>query len=130
MSIPPTYGIYVSENQSFSIEITEATSSVGEIVAKYTAKYSPEGELKDEGKIGRYHWVHSQALNRQGVAPFCIRFAANIRPQGYPYCIEDTWTGAYMTDDTMFLQGVRCYVNGKGEVKVMSLGTSTFKLTS
>ena len=55
-------------------------------------------------------------------APFCIRFTGSVRPDKFPYCIVDSWNGAYQTDNTMLLSGTRAYVNNKGAVQVTFLG--------
>ncbi len=124
MSVPQLK-TYVSEDQNFTIKITSANPSNGQIVATYEASYSPEGALDVSGDIGGYAWV-SDASGKNGGTPFSIRFAAMVRPSGWPYCILDTWTGAYQDDNTLLMEGARSYVNDKGVVEVGSLGTSKF----
>lgn len=124
MSVP-NLGTYVSEDNNFKIAITAANPANGQIQAVYEAGYSPEGPFTSEGQIGNYAWVTNK-VGGAGTAPFCIRFTGFDRPDGWPYCIYDSWTGAYLPDNTMLLEGVRSYVNADGEVRVLSLGTLTF----
>jgi hypothetical protein len=125
----PIYGTYVSANKAFSIQITDANASNGNITGTYSANYSPAGPLSYQGSIGVYGWVFNKGLGRDGVAPFVIRFVTGFRPEpGRPYCINDTWTGAYQADNTMLLEGARVYVNSDGVVSVGSLGTLKFSM--
>jgi len=124
----PKPGVYASENKAFTIKIEHANPSNGVIQASYVADYSPEGHLSQEGEIGRYAWVHSDKEGKDGVAPFSIRFICTFRPEGRPYCILDSWTGAYLIGDALLLEGVRSYVSHKGVVEVLSLGTLKFTL--
>lgn len=126
MANVPQLGTYVSEDNNFKVQINSANSSNGQINAVYETNYSPEGPFKVEGQIGNYSWVYSDEQGKDGVAPFSIRFTASIRPSGRPYCIYDTWTGAYQVDNTLLMEGARSYVNSKGVVETMSLGTLTF----
>ena len=127
MSDVPIIGTYTSENKNFKIKITSATPSNGKIEAIYETTYSPEGPFTVDGQIGHYSWVTNKE-GKDGVAPFCIKFFTYIRPEKSPYCIYDTWTGAYQVDNTLLMEGARSYVNKEGAVKTMSLGTLTFFL--
>jgi hypothetical protein len=126
MANVPQVGTYVSEGTNFKIQITSANPANGQIDAVYETNYSPEGPFTVTGQIGQYSWVYSESQGKDGVAPFSIRFAAGIRPDGRPYSIYDTWTGAYQVDNTLLMEGARSYVNSKGVVQTMSLGTLTF----
>jgi len=121
----PLHGTYTTEAGKFNVDILEADGASGDIEAKYTAEFSPEGRLSEKGTIGKYFWVESESQG-QGGAPFTIRFSAQSRPDGRPYSIIDSWTGAYRIDDTLLMNGVRSYVNGKGKVQVIDLGTLVF----
>lgn len=125
----PVLGTYVSADKNFTIQILSANSSNGVITALYKAGYSPVGPLSVQGDIGHYGWVFSKSQGRDGVAPFSINFSAGVRPEpGRPYCISDTWNGAYLADNTLLLEGTRSYVNSDGVVSVGSLGTMKFAM--
>lgn len=51
------------------------------------------------------------------------------RPVNRPYCILDNWTGAYKKDNTLFMEGVRSFVNESGEFETRNLGTFKFSLS-
>mgnify|MGYP003571930748 FL=1 len=122
----PQVGKYVSEDNNFSINIMSTDSWKGVINAVYNATYGPEGPITVSGNIGGYSWVYNESQRKDGVAPFSIRFTANLRPKNRFYSIYDTWTGAYQANNTLLMSGVRSYVNSKGTVQVRSLGTMTF----
>ncbi|HVR99583.1 MAG TPA: hypothetical protein VMW27_23365 [Thermoanaerobaculia bacterium] len=127
MSNVPQLGTYVSEDTNFAIKIDSANPSNGQIDGSYKASYSPEGPFSAQGSIGTYAWVFSDSQGKDGVAPFSLRVSGSIRPNKNPYCIMDTWTGAYRADNTLLMEGSRSYVNSKGSVQTASLGTLTFK---
>jgi hypothetical protein len=128
MSNVPQLGVYQSDdNKNFKIEITAADPSNGQIQCSYSTTYSPEGPFTDKAAIGHYAWVFSDQQGKDGVAPFNIRIIGSIRPDKRPYCIVDTWNGAYQTDNTLLMEGSRAYVNSKGVIQVGSLGTLRFK---
>ncbi|HSR67323.1 MAG TPA: hypothetical protein VLU25_05225 [Acidobacteriota bacterium] len=123
MSVP-VLGTYESENGNFKIQITSANPSNGQIEGTYETNYSPKGGFKVSGKIGNYSWVAPA-----GNAPFVITFSVLRRPDGFPYAIRDTWTGAYQKGDTMWLDGSRSYINEAGNPQqVGGLGTLTFSM--
>lgn len=126
MSTVPQTGTYLSQDGHVKIQIESADSSNGQITGIYATNESQEGPFTDKGSIGVYAWV-ANAQGKAGGAPFCIRFTGSHRPDKFPYCIVDTWNGAYQTDNTMLLAGTRSYVNNKGVVQVTFLGTQTFK---
>jgi hypothetical protein len=64
----PIYGTYVSANKAFSIQITDANASNGNITGTYSANYSPAGPLSYQGSIGVYGWVFNKGLGRDGVS--------------------------------------------------------------
>lgn len=117
----PTSGTYSSEDGGFSFEITSADSTNGQIVAEYKAKKSPVGSVDVSGTIGHYAFVVPG-----GVPPFAVRFGVGQRPDGRPYALFDSWTGAYLEGEIMQLQGSRSIVTKEGDVKVSSLGTRRF----
>lgn len=128
MSNVPKHGTYLSEDGNFKLQITSANSSNGQIGGTYAAQYSPEGPLHVESaNIAGYSWVSNQE-GKSGNAPFSISISASVRPEGRPYSIYDRWAGAYRTDNTLLMDGSRSYVNDKGVVKVVSLGTLAFSL--
>ncbi|MBS1914313.1 MAG: hypothetical protein JST22_20150 [Bacteroidetes bacterium] len=127
MATVPLLGTYLSSNGNFKIDITSANPSNGEIQGTYAANYSPVGPITENGSIGTYAWV-SNSAGQAGGTPFSIRFQVGVRPGGFPYCVMDSWTGAYLTDNTMLLEGARSYVDNKGVVQVGSLGTLLFSL--
>lgn len=122
----PELGKYIAEGGNYSIEITSANSSNGQIEGTYHTNFSQAGELNVTGKIGQYHWVYSNSQGKDGVAPFGIRFQIAVRPDKRAYNIFDNWTGAYQINNTLLMSGVRSYVNNKGTVEVISLGTKKF----
>lgn len=124
----PQYGTYVAEGGNYSITITSANSSNGQIAAQYHANYSQVGPLTVTGNIGGYSWVYSNTQGKDGVAPFGIRFKVSIRPSDRAYNIYDDWTGAYQVNNTLLMSGVRSYVNNEGIIEVRSLGTKVFSL--
>jgi hypothetical protein len=126
MSTVPQLGTYLSQDGHVKIQIDGANPSNGQITGIYATNESPEGPLTVKGAIGIYEWVANQQ-GQAGAAPFCIRFTASIRPDKFPYCIVDTWNGAYQTDNTLLLAGTRAYVNNKGVVQISFLGTQTFR---
>jgi hypothetical protein len=126
MSSVPQLGTYLSQDGHVKIQIESADPSNGQITGIYATNESPEGPFTEKGSIGQYAWVSNQQ-GQSGQAPFCIRFIGSVRPEGRPYCIVDTWNGAYQTDNTMLLAGTRAYVNNKGVIQVSFLGTQTFK---
>lgn len=126
MSSVPKYATYISEDKNFQIKIESADPSHGKITATYNAEYSPVGPISQSGVIGYYSWVKNDSKGKDGVAPFNIRITVSKRPESRDYCIYDNWTGAYCVDNTLLMEGVRSYVNSKGEVKVYSLGTLSF----
>ncbi len=121
----PRYGTYVSEDNNFKVDIAKADPNNGQIEYTYETTYSPDGGFKAEDQIGHYSWV-SDNQGKSGTPPFSISFFATNRPEGRPYCIYDTWTGAYQVNDTLLMEGARSYVNNEGVVETMSLGTLTF----
>lgn len=127
MSVPKI-GTYLSADGNFKIAITAADPSNGQIQAIYETNYSPIGGFKVEGQIGNYAWVSSAGHPGGGTAPFSIRFSAGQRPDGRPYAIQDSWTGAYQIGDALLMDGSRSYVNEQGVIEVVSLGTVTFSL--
>ena len=126
MSNVPQLGTYLSQDGHIKIQIESADSSNGQITGIYATNESPEGPFTSQGTIGHYAWV-ANAQGQAGQAPFCISFTGSVRPDKFPYCIVDSWNGAYQTNNTMLLAGTRAYVNNKGVVQVTSLGTQTFK---
>lgn len=128
MSNVPVSGNYVSEDKNFTFKISSADSSNGVITGVYNANYSPVGPLTAEGQIGNYAWVFNKSQGRDGVAPFTIGFGGSSRPDGRPYCINDVWTGAYQTDNSILAEGVRSFVNQDGVIQVRSLGTLRFAI--
>ncbi|POZ62087.1 hypothetical protein [Chromobacterium alticapitis] len=128
MSSVPQVGTYVSADKNFSFKISSANPSNGVIAGAYQANYSPIGSFHTEGNIGNYSWVFNKSQGRDGVAPFNISFGGSQRPDSRPYCIVDTWTGAYLTNNTIQAEGSRAFVNSDGVVQVGSLGTQTFTL--
>ena len=122
----PQYGKYVAEGENYSITITSANSTTGQITAEYKANNSQVGPLNVSGNIGKYSWVYSNSQGTDGVAPFGIRFQMPVNPSGYPYNICDSWTGAYQVDNSLLMSGVRSYINNDGIVEVRSLGTKKF----
>lgn len=126
MATVPQTGTYLSQDNKFKIQINSANPSNGVINALYATNDSPEGPFNTSGDIGHYSWVYSEKQGKNGVAPFVIRFTAGVRPEKWPYCIDDTWTGSYQEDNTLLMDGARSYVNSKGVVQVTSLGTMKF----
>jgi hypothetical protein len=126
MSNVPQTGTYVSEDNNFKVQINSADASNGQIDALYATNYSPQGPFTSQGAIGHFDWVYSDQQGKDGVAPFSIRFVGSVRPDKRPYCIVDSWNGAYQTDNTLLLEGCRSYVNSKGVVQATSLGTLKF----
>lgn len=126
MSVPQL-GVYMPENKSFKIKIDSATPSNGHITGTYESQFSPEGNFSVTGNIGLYSWVISDAAQgKGGVAPFCLRFTAVTRPSKHDYCIYDTWNGVYLKNNRMLLTGTRAYVNSKGVIESICLGTQVF----
>ena len=124
----PELGTYVSQDNHFKIQIDSANGSTGQLTGIYASNNSPEGgDLTQKGQIGSFGWVYSQTQGKSGVAPFVITINGSSRPDGFPYCVIDNWTGAYRPDNTLLLAGARSHVNSKGVVEVTSLGTMTFK---
>ncbi|AUH52373.1 hypothetical protein CXB49_16950 [Chromobacterium sp. ATCC 53434] len=128
MSVPQI-GTYVSADKNFSFKITSANASNGVIAGVYQANYSPIGSFKAEGEIGHYGWVFSKAQGKDGVAPFNLSFGGSQRPDGRAYNIVDSWNGAYLTNNTLLVEGSRAFVNSDGTVQVGSLGTQIFTLS-
>ena len=126
MANVPQLTTYVSEDNNYKIQIKSADASNGAISAAYETKFSPQGAFTDPAAVGTYAWVFSDQQGKDGVAPFDIRIAGSVRPDKRPYCIVDTWNGAYQTDNTLLMSGSRAYVNSKGVVQVTSLGTMRF----
>ena len=126
MANVPQLATYLSEDNNFKIQIKSANSTTGEISAAYETRFSPQGAFIDPAAQGHYAWVFSDQQGKDGVAPFNIRIIGSVRPDKRPYCIVDTWNGAYQTDNSLLLQGSRAYVNSKGVVQVTSLGTFRF----
>jgi len=122
----PKLGIYASEDNNFMVQIDKANSKNGQINGVYKTNYSPEGPFTVKGQIGEFSWVNSERQGKEGVAPFSIRFASDRPEPGRSYCIYDTWTGVYQVNDTLLMEGSRSYVNSKGIVQTMKLGTLTF----
>ena len=113
-----TYTAQDSDNNTYQIHITSATPWDGQINGSYTASDGPFGLFtKEEGQIGKYFWVGSPA---GGNVPFSVYFVLVVRPGGWPYCICDTWTGAYMEDNTLLMEGVRSFVSADGTLKLTS----------
>lgn len=126
MANVPHLATYMSEDKNFKIQIKSADASTGTISAAYETTYSPQGSFTDQTAPGTYAWVFSDQQGKDGVAPFNIRITGSIRPDKRPYCIVDTWDGAYQTDNSLLMNGSRSYVNSKGVVQVTSLGTLRF----
>ena len=126
MASVPHLTTYTSEDKNFKIQIKSADPSNGAITAAYETTYSPQGPFTDPSAPGTYAWVFSDQQGKDGVAPFNIRIAGSIRPDKRPYCIVDTWNGAYQTDNTLLMSGSCSYVNSKGVVQVTNLGTFRF----
>lgn len=123
----PQLGTYLSEDGNFKLEITSANPSNGQIGGTYETQYSPEGGFKvTNDSIAQYSWVFNDKQGKDGVAPFSLSIQANVRPEGRPYSIYDRWAGAYQTDNSLLMEGSRSYVNSKGVVEAMSLGTLRF----
>jgi hypothetical protein len=122
----PNLTTYRSDDKNFTIKLNSADASTGTISASYETTYSPQGAFSDPSANGTYAWVFSDQQGKDGVAPFNLRIVGSIRPDKRPYCIVDTWNGAYQTDNSLFLEGSRSYVNSKGVVQVTSLGTLRF----
>jgi hypothetical protein len=126
MSVPQL-SVYMPENKAFKIQIDSATPSNGHINGTYESQFSPEGGFSATGHIGTYSWVTSDAAQgKSGVAPFCIRFSGVTRSSNFDYCIYDTWNGVYLDNDTMLLTGTRGYVNSRGVIESICLGTHVF----
>lgn len=125
MSVPQL-GTYHSEDGTTTFQIQSANSGNGEIGGVYTTKNSPVGPIQASGTIGTYFWVFSDKAGKDGVAPFCISITANVRPDKREHAIFDRWAGAYCEDGTLLMAGSRSYVNSKGAVEVVSLGTHRF----
>jgi hypothetical protein len=125
MSNVPQLGTYLSQDGHIKIQIESANPSNGQMTGIYATNEGPEGPFTSSGAIGIYAWVANQQ-GQAGAAPFNIRFTGSVRPDKFPYCIVDSWNGAYQTDNTLLLAGTRAYVNNKGVVQVTSLGTQKF----
>jgi len=126
MADVPKYATYKSDDSNLTIKIEQLDASTGTIRAVYNTTYSPQGAFSDPAAPGTYAWVFSDQQGKDGVAPFDIRVTGSVRPDKRPYCIVDTWSGAYQTDNSLLLAGSRAYVNSKGVVQVTSLGTHRF----
>ena len=124
MSVPKE-GTYIPLDQTMKIQINSATPGNSIVNATYTAQSSPVGPISDSGDIGKYFWV----THKSGQTPFCISFKAVQRPEGWPYCIVDSWNGYYRKDNTMVLTGTRAIVEAEGQTQSFSLGTHNFALS-
>ncbi|WP_424097581.1 hypothetical protein [Moorena producens] len=123
----PALGTYVSENNKFTIKITDTDSRIGQITGVYTTADSPVGSFSKTGNIGNFRWVTNQEKGQgYDTTPFSIDFTVHERPDGHPYAVLDTWAGAYLDGNKIKMAGVRSYVNGEGVVKVSRLGKLTF----
>ena len=121
----PLLGLYMPQNNAYKIQIENANPSTGTINGLYEPQESPQPFPSQPGVIGHYAWV-TNAQGQNGVPPFSINFYVSVRPAGWPYCLTDTWNGAYQAGNSMLLAGTRAYVNNQGVVQVTSLGTLTF----
>ncbi|AMP03558.1 hypothetical protein [Collimonas pratensis] len=128
MSNVPAIGTYTSADKNFTLKISSANPSNGVITGVYSANYSPIGAFSVEGNVGNYGWVFSKSQGKDGVAPFNLSFGGAQRPDQRPYNIVDNWNGAYLTDNTILVEGTRSFVNSDGVVEVGSLGTLRFSL--
>jgi hypothetical protein len=128
MSNVPEIGTYKSADKNFTLKISSANPSNGVIAGVYSANYSPIGAFSVEGNVGTYGWVFSKGQGKDGVAPFNLTFGGAQRPDQRPYNIVDSWNGAYLTDNTILVEGTRSFVNSDGVVEVGSLGTMRFSL--
>lgn len=122
----PMIAAYVSEDKRFTITVTRSNAENGRMVGLYNDKHSPIGEFVDSEHNKGYAWFNNKQLGRDGVAPFVVTFSTFKRPYGRPYTINYVWNGAYTTNNTMLLTGVRAYVTELGKVKSVCLGTQTF----
>jgi hypothetical protein len=129
MASVPKYGTYAPQNNTMSIEITNADPSSGRIQGTYTHKYTPEGQIDIDGNIGGYAWVKNND-GGSGTAPFSINFTVSKRPNGFPYCIVDFWNGFYTASDSLVMSGIRSYVKQDGTTQSVVLGTLEFFLQS
>jgi hypothetical protein len=126
-SIPLT-GTYVAHDwttgNDYMIQITSATSRDGQLNGTYTASDGPYGPFTTEaGPLGRYFWVGSAG---GGDTPFSVYIAAVLRPGGWPYCICDTWAGAYLKENLIVMEGARCLVTNEGKVRLSTFKESKF----
>ncbi|WP_298517454.1 hypothetical protein [uncultured Kordia sp.] len=118
----PTLGTYAPTNQTMSIEITGADAGTGTIEGTYEHKYTPEGTMSVNGKIGGYAWVNNNDGGNAS-APFSINFTVSERPDGFPYCLVDFWNGFYTKSNSIVITGVRSYVKDDGTTQSIGLGT-------
>ncbi|AIY42883.1 hypothetical protein LT85_3725 [Collimonas arenae] len=128
MSNVPAIGTYKSADKNFTLKISSANPSNGVITGVYSSNYGPIGAFSVEGNVGTYGWVFNKGQGKDGVAPFNLSFGGAQRPDQRPYNIVDNWNGAYLTDNTILVEGTRSFVNSDGVVEVGSLGTMRFSL--
>ncbi|RKP46092.1 hypothetical protein D7S89_18475 [Trinickia fusca] len=111
-------GKYVSEDRNFILTITNSNGS-GTFDGTYVSKYTPRGEQTFK-VTGRWYYVVNET------APLSLGFTAFVRPDGWPYVIEDAWTGVLSQVGKLYMTGVRSYLPNGGTAVLSSLGTFDF----
>ena len=113
-------GTYTSENGDFVLNIADADSTQSTFGGTYTAKYTPQQE-QQFGVTGKWFYVGD------ATGPLSLGFTSFDRPEGWPYCIMDSWSGIHTSEGHLHMTGTRSYLTSDGSVQELSsLGTHSF----
>ncbi|AIO68316.1 hypothetical protein [Burkholderia oklahomensis] len=114
-------GTYKSQDGAFTLTIANANEGHGTFGGSYVSTYTPQGQQTFSVFAGIWNYVGNPAITQNSIA-----FIANIRPNNWPYCIQDSWSGVMTQQGQILLTGVRSYLSANGTYVLSSLGTMPF----
>ena len=115
-------GTYVSDDEQFTLIITNSDYQTGNFTGTFTSINSPLGSITYNAILGRYNFVGTHHY------PCQLGFSVNVRHSpDWTYDQSDYWCGSRTSDGSLLMSGSRAYVNGEGVYQVFSFDQVKFK---
>ncbi|MBN3265522.1 hypothetical protein [Pectobacterium brasiliense] len=115
-------GIYIDKNDLYCLEVTEATSSIGQFKGTFTVKDTPEGEIQyviGVEEPARYNFTSNQDIAGLG-------FIGLDRAQDRSFVLFDCWAGTINKKNELLMSGSRSYTKPDGTRQVFSFENIIF----
>lgn len=121
-------GKYVSEDERYTLDITESYPQQSRFEGTFTVKNTPKGEvvykINNDGSAG---WFYTSDQRHAGIG-FMVSYCAE-QTTHRDFVLFDCWAGYISSENVLFMSGSRSHTKNHGGYDLFTFGNVRFNKT-